>query len=212
MPNISLGFMLVLFVGIHVYTMQVIEHHLNLGRNDQSQFGFPVSSVCWYPCLYPTNIFVEVHTVPLDGATAGRLDTILRYRDRTYESLVRDFLAKIHSLTPIVSECLKADMERLNGMINTLSPEEPVISLSRYRDNIYIGIINLDEEQPLHSICGIKLKREPFFDVVTWGKGPSGLGTTFPEKERRTRHDPRFQPGVGQSGRCVFPSHTFRLV
>ena len=83
------------------------------------------------------------------------------------------------TLPPLVGECLKEARRR-----EAISPGREVgafVFLSRYRDNIYISLLNVKGEIAhkvriavsalLHSIYGIKLKWEPHGDVVTWGEG-----------------------------------------
>ena len=76
------------------------------------------------------------HSLPWDGAPGGRADTILRYTDRKDKKLVRDFLQNVKTLPPLVGECKKEYKSRCSPCASRT--KQPVVFLSRYRDNIYV--------------------------------------------------------------------------
>ena len=74
---------------------------------------------------------LRVQTLPWDGATGGRFDPFVRCTDRKDNPLVRGCVAEVNSPTPIVSECLKADMEPFQGM-HSLSPKPATLTIDTF--------------------------------------------------------------------------------
>jgi len=126
-------------------------------------------------------------TQPWDGAKDGCFNSIIRFTDPPNKKRVRDFFSTSQPLPPVLGECIS---------VSALQPTKPpvrcatqnVVLLSRYRDNIYICILNAPTRllpglkvvlsQLLSATYGIKLKWDPHGDSVVWGEG----SLTFSEK------------------------------
>ena len=112
-------------------------------------------------------------TLPWDGAAGGRLDTIIRHTDARNKRLVRYFFSQSKTLPPILGECIKHDGTPTPPPSRSC-PEHQLILVSRYRDNIYICILNARDDKLsilqniiellLLNTYGIKLKWEPHGD------------------------------------------------
>ena len=109
----------------------------------------------------------------------GRLDTMLRHTDAQNKKRVRDFFGKLNTLPRILGECLRQECDPALPPSGSC-PQQQLILLSRYRDNIYICLLNASNEELgllrniiellLHSTYGIKLKWEPHGDWVICGE------------------------------------------
>mmetsp|Transcript_53028 Transcript_53028/g.94640 ORF Transcript_53028/g.94640 Transcript_53028/m.94640 type:complete len:338 (-) Transcript_53028:80-1093(-) len=118
-----------------------------------------------------------LNSTPWDGACEGRLGTILKNTDFANKKRVRDFFARPDPLGPLVGEC-KA--KRVFYANIPLSDNHKLALISRYRDNIYICLANIeDEELDLVRLClstflncvyGIPLKWEPHEGGAVWGE------------------------------------------
>ena len=122
------------------------------------------------------------------GWSGGRTDTILRYTEPKNKKLARDFLSSIPLLPSVVGECLH---EKVSIPIpHTILCDVKIVLLSRYKDNVYICLINFPDTERtlvkhiisvlLGHVYGIKLKWEPHpSHCVTWGEGTiTPLGTS----------------------------------
>ena len=122
--------------------------------------------------------FFLAQSLPWDGAAGGRLDTILKHTEPKNKHRVRDFFSQLQPISSILSESIKIDLQRTSG--TACIPPLPIILLSRYRDNIYISLLNLSLSETamakivisalLNSIYGIRLKWEQHTDIIVWGE------------------------------------------
>ena len=76
-----------------------------------------------------------VRSTAWDGATEGRMETILRCTDYLNHKRVRTFFARADPLEPLIGECFTR--ECTNVPANRVGPRMAV--LSKYTDNIYMA-------------------------------------------------------------------------
>ena len=128
---------------------------------------------------------VLANTVPWDGSVGGRVDAIMKYTEPANKLLVRNFLAHVTPLKAVVAECTKSATQPHSKYQNQLegrsNPGAGVMLISRYRDNIYQLLLNVQSELIeqvktfvslfLHKIYNLKLKWEPHGEVAVWGEG-----------------------------------------
>ena len=120
-----------------------------------------------------------LHTTAWDGATEGRLGTILKYIDNLNKKLVGNFFARPNPLEPLAAEC----RTRTQGqeMPLALRPQKHRLALlSRYRDNVYISLANVPGHELelvkmilasiLKNVFVLPLKWENHSDNVTLGE------------------------------------------
>ena len=111
-----------------------------------------------------------------DGGTPRH---ILRHTDAQNKKRVRDFFGKLKTLPRILGECLRQECDPALPPSGSC-PQQQLILLSRYRDNIYICILHARDKELTklqniiellqHGTYGIKLKWEPDGDSVIWGR------------------------------------------
>ena len=114
-----------------------------------------------------------VKSTAWDGATGGRLETILRCTDFQNLRRVRSFSSRANLLDPLIGECSSCEVPSME-----LGPQMAL--LSSYRDNIYIGLANVSpNDLPmikvflssfLKTVYGLPLKWEVHSEFVTWGE------------------------------------------
>ena len=128
---------------------------------------------------------ILANTVPWDGSVGGRVDAIMKYTEPANKLLVRNFLAHVTPLKAVVAECRKSAIQPHSKYQNQLegnsNPETGVMLVSRYRDNIYLLLLNVQSELIeqvktfvslfLHKVYNLKLKWEPHGEVAVWGEG-----------------------------------------
>uniref|UniRef100_A0A7S1I2K4 Uncharacterized protein n=1 Tax=Eutreptiella gymnastica TaxID=73025 RepID=A0A7S1I2K4_9EUGL len=77
-----------------------------------------------------------VNTIPWDGSSGGRVDTIIHETEPKNKSRVRDFLRDVKPLYSIVGEVIHASKAHEGPLLTPL----PCILLSRYRENAHIFV------------------------------------------------------------------------
>ena len=147
----------------------------NLARNQLCEEGF---GKFWAP----VERLGLLHTTAWDGATEGRLETMLKNTAHLNKKLVRNFFASPKPLEPLVAECSTSAHE--HEMPPELRPNKHRLALlSRYRDNLYICLANVPDHESelvkmilasiLKNVYGIPLKWENHSKDVTWGEACS---------------------------------------
>jgi len=86
--------------------------------------------------------------VQWDGALGGRVDTILRYTERSKRKKARDFLSNVKLMPPLVAECFRE--QRRREARDLMRAPEPFVFLARYTDNVYIALLNVPTEVEPH--------------------------------------------------------------
>ena len=117
-----------------------------------------------------------LYSTAWDGATEGRLETILNNADHLNKTLVRNFFTRPNPPEPLVAEC------STNAKQHELPPKlrcgkHCLALLSRYRDNLYICLANVPDHELelvkmilssiLKNVYGITLKGENHTKDVT---------------------------------------------
>jgi hypothetical protein len=144
-----------------------------------------------------TESVLFVNTTPWDGATGGRVQTVIKHSTRRNRGRVQRFFASYDPLQAVLGEILRPSSPCADARINLPESvsDKPIVCFSRYRDNIYIVLVKVGEhllplvEHTVASITnhlyGIPLKWEEWGPLTTWGegsiivKGVSSGGTTL---------------------------------
>ena len=154
------------------------ENVKNVTKNDLSDVGFepywkPVDKLIGTLSWGEGEQLLLVKSTSWDGATEGRLETILKCTDFQNLRRVWSFFSRANPLDPLIGECLSCEAP--------LMQQGPRMALlSRYRDNIYICLVNVSpEDLPmvkvflssfLKTVYRLPLKWENHTELVTWGE------------------------------------------
>ena len=82
-----------------------------------------------------------INTTPWDGAEGGRLQSIVRHSTRKNKRLVMKFFENFEALNGVVGEILSA--VKVRACAGPMPLSQPVVIMSRYRDNIYIALVGI---------------------------------------------------------------------
>ena len=123
-----------------------------------------------------------VNTTPWDGATGGRVQTVIKHSTRRNRGRVQRFFASYDPLQADMGEIMRPSSPRADARIDLPESigDKPIVCFSRYRDNIYIVLVRVGEHLlPLveHTVAasitnhlyGIPLKWEDWGPLTTWG-------------------------------------------
>ena len=154
------------------------ENVKNVTKNDLSDVGFepywkPVDKLIGTLSWGEGEQLLLVKSTSWDGATEGRLETILKCTDFQNLRRVWSFFSRANPLDPLIGECLSREEP-------CMQQGPPMAILSRYRDNIYICLANVSpKDMPmirvflssfLKAVYGLPLKWEVHNEFVTWGE------------------------------------------
>ena len=99
-------------------------------------------------CLeFDSQNVILANTVPWDGSVGGRIDAIMKYTEPANKLLVQNFLTQVTPLKALVAECRKSATlchsvyQKQHERKST--PQTGVMLISRYRDNIYLLLLNV---------------------------------------------------------------------
>ena len=76
----------------------------------------------------------------------GRINTILQFTDHINKKLVRKFLLATSQMHLIIGERVN-NPSKMASLEDPFSPPSRIILLSKYRDSIYINLLNFAEDK-----------------------------------------------------------------
>ena len=168
---------------------EILAHDMFVAKKDHQatpealcQSGFTgwwsPSDISFATATVADRTFQFINTAPWDGAEGRRLQSIVRHSARKNRRLVMKSFESFDALNGKVGEILST--VKMAACAGPMPLSQPVVIMSRYRDNIYVALVGISPcfaapltfiiEQMTSIIYGIPLKWEPHGDVTTRGE------------------------------------------